>query len=993
MGVSKIGRAPCPHIQRRFCERTKFSAVIGLICSALVAPGAFAQSSENAIEEVIVTAQRTSENIQEVPIAVTALTGTMLEDRQITMATDLQMNAPNVSFSSTNFGGSTFSIRGIGRLVTAASGENGVSEHINDIPITSNLNAIEFFDISRVEVLRGPQGTLYGRNATGGAVNVITNMPDFSGTSGYIDLEVGDYNNQRRKAMFNLAVSDTFALRVAGIGLERDGYVKNLAFGQLDAEGNAIAGIDSDIDGRDLHAFRATAKWQFSDAGDAWVQYSKFKEDDDRARISNQVCEQNPLPVQGCLPNGFGFDTPHNGSTTGGLFGGFFGAYPLGDNGDGLDYDYPRPETGFRSMHTDFDPIYQYDERIWSLGLNYEFADYRLGIVAAHQETAWRSQQDYNMDVAATFTPILPAFPTSAPAGGAGADWTDASCNYNSGTSGVPGGCIFDVDQTRGFAVDQTSATNEYWTVEAKVTSDFDGKFNFIVGASAYDRGNSGDYYVAANTLDILGILTGAYPGTFNNTRAPDNEGYKSDGYAVFAEGYYDVSDRIKLTVGLRRNTDDKFIAEANAYLNASFITPGGEYSREAAFAQGSDTFNEPLAELYGATSLFNSAVGSEPLSDERLAAVRAIPLVPQPGEQRKLTGSPQYLTFEETTGRIGLDFQVDEDKLLYAFFSTGYKPGGFNPPVNPVFQGDIAFEFGQEEIRSFEIGSKNSFLDGRMKLNGTLFTYDYEGLQMTRIAFNSSINDNVDAKIWGAELELEWVPEFLDGVIIDATYSYLNTEVDGATSVDPTNRTAGNPDWITLNNVDVGPATGVNYVARLSDLDGDMVSSLTALGAAIPLPGTVYPNGIPAYISRTAAEALGVTTSNGLEVNIDGNELPQSPEHTFHIGGAYTLPLPVSVQMDVIARIDYYWQDDTYAREFNTIGDEIDAWDQWNASLIFESTTGRWSARAWIRNIQDEDNVTGHYLTADTSGFFRNYFLTEPRLFGASFRYNFGDF
>tara|TARA_B100001057_G_scaffold133036_1_gene132469 strand:- start:531 stop:1046 length:516 start_codon:yes stop_codon:yes gene_type:complete len=171
------------------------------------------------------------------------------------------------------------------------------------------------------------------------------------------------------------------------------------------------------------------------------------------------------------------------------------------------------------------------------------------------------------------------------------------------------------------------------------------------------------------------------------------------------------------------------------------------------------------------------------------------------------------------------------------------------------------------------------------------------------------------------------------------------------------------------------------------------MVSSLTALGAAIPLPGTVYPNGIPAYISRTAAEALGVTTSNGLEVNIDGNELPQSPEHTFHIGGAYTLPLPVSVQMDVIARIDYYWQDDTYAREFNTIGDEIDAWDQWNASLIFESTTGRWSARAWIRNIQDEDNVTGHYLTADTSGFFRNYFLTEPRLFGASFRYNFGDF
>lgn len=993
MGLTKNFRLRLAALQKLPSVRGPLFTGVALMSSAVVAPFSFAEADATTIEEVVVTAQRVSENIQDVPIAVTALTGSMLEDRQINYASDLQMNAPNVSFSSTNFGGSTFSIRGIGRLVTAASGENGVSSHINDIAITSNLNAIEYFDIQRVEILRGPQGTLFGRNATGGAINVITNMPDFTATNGFVDIEVGDYNSERRKGMFNLAVSDTFALRVAGLDLERDGYVDNLAFGQLDANGNALSGIDKDIDGRDLFAFRATAKWQFSDSGDVWLQYSRFSEDDDRARISNQICEQNPLPVQGCLPDGFGFDTPHNGSTTGGLFGGFFGAYPLGDNGDGLTYDYPRPETGLRSMHTDFDPVYQYEEDIWSLGFNYDFENYTLGIVAAQQDTEWRSLMDYNMDVAATFTPILPAFPTSAPAGGAGADWTDANCNYNAGTSGVPGGCIFDADQTRGFAVDQTSATNEYWTVEAKLTSDFDGKFNFIVGASAYDRGNSGDYYVAANTLDILGIITGAYPGTFNNTRAPNNEGYKSDGYALFAEGYYDISDRLKLTMGLRRNTDDKFIAEANAYLNASFITPGGEYSREAAFAQGGDTYNAARATLYGATSLFESAIGTEALSAERLAAVRAIPLVPQPGEQRKLTGSPQYLTFEETTGRIGLDFQLDDDKLLYAFYSTGYKPGGFNPPVNPVFQGDIAFEFDQEEIRSFEIGSKNNLLDGRMKLNGAVFMYDYEGLQMTRIAFNSSINDNVDANIWGAELELEWLPESLPGVAIDATYSYLNTEVDGATSVDPTNRTASNPGWITLNNVDVGPATGVNYVAQLSDLDATMVSTLAGLGAALPIPGTVYPNGIPAYVSRTAAEALGVTTSNGLSTSIDGNQLPQSPEHTAHFGVAYTLPAMTSMDMDIIARVDYYWQDDMYAREFNTVGDEIEAWDQWNASLIFEPASGRWSARAWIRNIQDEDNITGHYLTADTSGFFRNYFLTEPRLFGASFRYNFGDF
>ena len=151
-----------------------------------------------------------------------------------------------------------------------------------------------------------------------------------------------------------------------------------------------------------------------------------------------------------------------------------------------------------------------------------------------------------------------------------------------------------------------------------------------------------------------------------------------------------------------------------------------------------------------------------------------------------------------------------------------------------------------------------------------------------------------------------------------------------------------------------------------------------------------MYPDGLPAYFNRGYLEANGVRTSNGLETNLDGNSLPNSPENTVHIGAAYQWNVP-ALGGDLIARVDYYWQDDMQAREFNTRGDKIDSWDQWNASLIYESTDGRWSARAWIRNIADDDNITGHYLTSDTSGFYRNYFLTEPRIFGASFRFNFG--
>jgi outer membrane receptor protein involved in Fe transport len=181
-----------------------------------------------------------------------------------------------------------------------------------------------------------------------------------------------------------------------------------------------------------------------------------------------------------------------------------------------------------------------------------------------------------------------------------------------------------------------------------------------------------------------------------------------------------------------------------------------------------------------------------------------------------------------------------------------------------------------------------------------------------------------------------------------------------------------------------------VNYVVDTQEFT-DNLAALTAAGAAAPIPGTVRANGLPAYLNRAGATAFGVTSSNGIPVELGGNSLPNSPEHTLKLGMAYAFDAPI-LDGDMIVRLDYYWQDDMYAREFNTVGDEIEAWDQFNLSLIFESADGQWSARAWARNLADEDNITGHYLTADTSGFYRNYFLTEPRIFGASIRYNFGD-
>ncbi len=1074
--------------------------IAGILTTTFYTPLVSAQ-----IEEVIVTAQRTEESIQDVPIAVTALTGSMLEDRGIITPSDLQMTAPNVSFTSTNFGGSSFSIRGIGNLTVSATGSSGVSTHLDEIAVGTNLNAIEFFDVERIEILRGPQGTLYGRNATGGAINMITRKPEFDEIGGFIDLEAGDYSNQRLKGAFNLPITDNFAIRAAGFILERDGYIDNTAHNQVGVNGETLKGIDDDIDGRDLYAFRLTASWNPTDRSNVWVQYNKFDEDDDRARITNQVCTKNDLPTIGCTGE-FGFDTPHGGSNTGGIIFGQFGVLPAGsaliDGQDGVTYNYPDNQAkGFRKMHTDFEPEFTFEEDLYTFGASYEFDSFSVGLIGAYQETDYSARQDYYMDVGVNLldarlygvtTGNFPGgWPESEAAGDAGADnQRSGPCNYFDGTAGIFGGCISDKDDTNLIVHDQASSSTEYWTLEAKVRSSLDGPVNFLLGASVYDGEAYGDYYVFANSLDIVGILAGVFPSAFNVPGDPSSPG-TSDGYAAFGEVYYDFTDNLKLTVGLRYNEDNKEPNDTGAFFTAldqvigvtadwvdpdpdlggltffEFAGPDGFGLIDGDYLANIDTLPNRIARINGSTEILvqplsrfasptfeeaplsqnalnifefagvsqadlDAAAGTPAYSAERVAVANQVKLIPLANEARFLTGSPTDDTWDEWTGRIGLDWNVTNDAMVYGFFSRGYKPGGFNTPIAPEFQGTSAFIYDQEEIDAFEIGAKTMWRDGALMLNASVFVYDYQGLQVTRIKNNASLNENIDADIWGLELEFAWNPEFAPNLSFDGAYSHLDTELQSGTrSVDVLNLTAGNPDFVVLKDIDSGARAATVYIADASKITDQIILDSYVLhtcattpatpcapgttGSTSPLPfalgkvgsqsvnngfavaGTDYAPragqalGIPALMSRSfLREVAMVEVSDGLETGIDGNSLPNAPDNTFRLGAQYTWAIDL-IRGDLTFRWDYYWQDDSYAREFNTKADEIESWDQHNASLIYESANGNWMAKAFIRNIEDEDNVTGHYVTSDTSGFYRNYFLTEPRIYGASVRYSFG--
>ncbi|NBU27500.1 MAG: TonB-dependent receptor, partial [Caulobacteraceae bacterium] len=315
----------------RHTLRLRNALVVGASAMAImaVAAPAFAQDEGTTVGELIVTAQKREEAIQDVPIAVSAFNQESLEKQKIDGGPNLVLAIPNVNFSKGNFTGYNFQIRGIGSKLVAGSGDAGTGIHLNNAPLTANnLFESEFFDVERVEVLRGPQGTLYGRNATGGVVNLITAKPtdDFEAL---IKGDYGNYNSVKARGMINVPIGDTIAVRASGALLQRDGYGENLVTG-------------NDIDNRDLWNTRVTVSFEPTDTFSTYFMWDHFEEDDKRSRIGKQFCTKDPgfsgftysanpsraqatkgLLSQGCLatpldsPNVLG--TPNSQATLGGL--------------------------------------------------------------------------------------------------------------------------------------------------------------------------------------------------------------------------------------------------------------------------------------------------------------------------------------------------------------------------------------------------------------------------------------------------------------------------------------------------------------------------------------------------------------------------------------------------------------------------------------------------------------------------------------------------
>jgi iron complex outermembrane receptor protein len=211
------------------CRRVVHGVLAAAVAAGAGTTAAPALAQNVLMDDIVVTAQRREEQAQEVPIAITALNAEQLQRLQVQETLDLTKLVPNlIGHNNTGLGtANTYSLRGLNNTESIATFDPPVGSYIDDIYVTrQNANNFTLFDVDRVEVLRGPQGTLFGRNTTGGAVRVILKKPGDT-LGGYAEVGAGEFDRYQARGSFDLPLTDRIKTKVSGYYVQDNGYVKS----------------------------------------------------------------------------------------------------------------------------------------------------------------------------------------------------------------------------------------------------------------------------------------------------------------------------------------------------------------------------------------------------------------------------------------------------------------------------------------------------------------------------------------------------------------------------------------------------------------------------------------------------------------------------------------------------------------------------------------------------------------------------------------------
>ena len=727
------------------------------------------------IPEVVVTATKRSTSLQRTPIAITSLNAATLQDNHVQTMLDVTALVPGFQATAQgDHGVTTMTLRGIGNdSAKTQYADPEVASFVDNVysPRAEGATAL-MFDIEAIEVLRGPQGTLWGRNSTVGAVNIQTVKPELNSRSGSVEGGVGDYNRYGARAAFNVPLGEKAALRIGVVHEQHDGYVDYQKFkapsladqrtafvasgGEIAAfrpiNGNQFAVGNQKYSAQNQTAFRASLLWHLTPQLKWNVAYEKFA---DRGTPSANLMQQ------------------------------------------------PRAGESFWSMLSDSAPWINRDSHNIRSRLEYKISD-------------------------------------------------DLALHYIAGLSKYQGSMRF--DQDGGARVPTSVRSGATWQEHTTTDSNYRSHSHELelqsLGAKEIDW-QLGAYY-AAEKNDIrfdIPIFNGTQEGTvgWQGSFIQPEETVASS--AVFGQATWNASGALHLTGGVRYTRDRRENVGGRAY-----------------------------------TWRYDATVPQLPLNPSM------DPRVPGQGFAADVPGNDGVFNGSKVTGLLRVNYDVDASNMLYASVATGYKSGGVQ---------DRGLTYAPETLTNYEVGSKSSFMGGKVKVNNALFYSDFKDFQ-----FNSPVN-------------------FSDG-----SRGLSITNAEGATVY--------------------GFESEIS--ARLTPADRVSVT-LALLNAKL--------GALVAGSNDYALPPCTVDTRIATCLDVSGNKMPHAPKFSTTVQYQHTFNLADGT---LVPRITARYETETELSVFN-LGpeDRQKAYSTADLGLRYQSSKGWW-VDAFVRNASDEKVKTSAF-------------------------------
>ena len=953
--------------------------------------------SRGGIEEITVTAEKRTSTVSDTSMSITAFDSSLIEDLGLQGANDLMDQLPATTRDPYDV-----RIRGVGRNFRALGGDPGVATYYNgvyspDFGIAASENY--YYDVERIEVLRGPQGTLYGRNSIGGAINYITKKPSFE-NGAEVRMLAGDYSNIQYYGMVTGPITDKLAFRATTAKMDRDGTQKNVAGGRdlrsLDDYNSVITllyvpndDLEFQIRANDRLVDNIIPSRVLLDSGAGPLRGTQ--DTSNMVRGLRQATATTPGAIQFTNPNTgeVGYGAPLrpgvDNASWPGRWNSYYGStlntlntFNVAVNDDENCWDFPYID-GCQSNHQFFEHDGIQAHATWQLSDTTEIK-YIYGFV------------DFNY----TFNIDL--------------DGTAVSWDQY-GVTVLEDVHMKTHELTINWQIgEDVLMTSGYFYMDENRQQNYSIRNNI---AAIKNPANYGAYDVPQAFLS--GVSTSALLGDINTCTTPQTgwvgsgpdfatiscrwggdalgrvynhmNDVTNDATAVYTQGTWTINDEFALVVGARYAEDEKDWLEVRGGYSELFINFSGGWDSVMALQAGQVM---PYYELNGFAPWTGAVSELTPLAYANLIMGNAVytgdpnqPIAPVcPLEQQATCDTPMRLMqgwpfgytsripgsdkWSDTNYRVNLDWTPNSDQLVYFGITTGYRSGGVALGYSgarddqrdefgiPTGAGLEAISYDKETVESVELGYKGIHRDDKLQLFASIYHYDYDGYQDVITQFDPLRGETAEYAsnangITNEGFEMEFVYQATDRLSLSGNMSYTETKY-------------GDDYWVMTTDDPMNPPQ------VFGDFTQGVVGN-SGTGSDVNGDGVIDASDFP------------------YAVNVKGNSLKGIPKEKFTLRATYEYESrwgPV-----------WIWLNHSYTGDFSASGveralDRVPSRETTNISFSWWSDDYKTAVRMAFNNIMDNDMVYSISTTTSGDNYSKYGGALSPRTMYVDVRYRF---